>query len=114
MALPNPNIFGPATLAMSQGITAFMTFLPSISDVRKASASEDIDLVADVRMGEIAASTLTLGVGLIASSLTGSPAPTVIAVLVCVILIGLYESILQADRPMEPKRIIKTRIEDYA
>lgn len=105
MSLPNPNVFGPATLAMSQGISAFMTFVPNISEIRKADPVNNPDIAADVRMGEIAAATLTMGVGLIASSLTGSPAPTVISLIVCVILIALFESVLKADHPMENRRM---------
>ncbi len=99
--LPDPNIFGPATLAMSQGIGAFMTFLPKISEIRAAHPSTNPDIAADVRMGEVAASTLTLGVGLVASSLTGSPVPAFVALIVCIVLITLFESILRADHPLE-------------
>lgn len=103
MPLPNPDVFGPATLAVTQGITAFNSMLPKISEVRKNHPADNPDFAADVRMGEIAASALTLGVGCIASSLTGSPAPTIVAALTCLVLIILYESTLRANRPLEPQ-----------
>jgi hypothetical protein len=52
-------------------------------------------------MGEIAATALTLGVGVIASSLTGSSVPAITALLVSALLVALYESTLRMDRPME-------------
>lgn len=100
--MPNPEILGPTSLAITQGVGAFMAFLPRLSDVRKASLS-DVDMVGDVRLGEIAATALTVGMGAIVSSLTGSPVPTVIAVLVCAILVCIYETALQTN--MVPGRV---------
>lgn len=99
----SPELIGPSTLALSQGISAFMTFLPSLSDVRKANPGEDVSMAADVRLGEVAAVALTVGVGAVASSLTGSPVPAVVAVTVSILMLCVYESTLRADRPMEPK-----------
>lgn len=101
--LPNPAIFGPATLSVTQGITAFNTFLPKLSEVRKANPQDNPDIAADVRMGEVAGCALTLGIGIIASSLTGSPAPTVSALIICFVLVTLYESTLHSNKPFEPK-----------
>lgn len=91
---PNPNIFGPATLCISQSIGAFTTFLPNFTEVRKADPTDNPDVVNDVRMGEVAAVTLALGVGAVASSLTGSPVPAVVALVTCIVLITLYEAAL--------------------
>lgn len=98
----DPSVIGPATLGVTQGISAFTTFLPKLSDVRKAGPT-DIDIAADVRLGEVAAVTLTIGIGVITSSLTGSPVPAYTALLMCLVLVCLYESTLRADRPFEPK-----------
>jgi len=99
-----PEVIGPATLGVTQGIGAFTTFLPRLSDVRKADPNTDTDIAADVRLGEIAAVTATLGIGIITSSLTGSPVPAYTAVAMSAILVCLYECTLRADRPLEPKR----------
>lgn len=104
--VPNPDIFGPATLAVTQGVSAFNAFLPRFSDVRKNHPESNPDFAADVRMGEVAAVTVTLGIGMIASSLTGSSMPALTALTVCIILVCLYESTLRADRPMEPKTLV--------
>ncbi|HET7414768.1 MAG TPA: hypothetical protein VFI97_03630 [Arthrobacter sp.] len=91
---PNPAIFGPASLCVTQGISAFTAFLPHFTEVRKADPSANPDVVTDVRMGEIAAVTLTLGVGVIASSLTGSPVPAVVSAITAAVLVTLYEAAL--------------------
>jgi flagellar basal body L-ring protein FlgH len=101
----DPAIVGPASLAISQGINSFSQFLPKLSDVRRANINDNPDVAADVRMGEIAAVTLTVGVGAIVSSLTGSSAPAVVSVLVAGTLVCVYEATLRADRPMEPRTI---------
>jgi hypothetical protein len=102
-ALPNPNILGPATLSVTQGITAFNSFLPKLTDIRKANPIDNPDVAGDVRMGEIAAVAITIGTGLMVSSLSGSSIPTVTAVLMCGVLICIYESALRMDLPLNPK-----------
>ena len=98
-----PELIGPATLGVTQGITAFTTFLPRLSEVRKADPVVDPAMAADVRLGEIAAVTLTVGIGVITSSLTGSPVPAYTALAMSLVLVALYECTLRADRPLEPK-----------
>jgi hypothetical protein len=101
----NANTFGPAMLGVTSGITTFTVFLPKISEVRRAHPQDNPDIAADVRIGEVAASTLTLGVGVIASSLTGSPVPTVTAAVMVLVMIILYESTLRSNRPLEPRTL---------
>lgn len=85
---------------MTQSIGAFTTFLPPLTEVRKKS-QEDKEFAGDVRLGEIAAAGLTIGVGTIVSGLTGSSAPILVSILMAVGLIVLYESTLRANRPLE-------------
>lgn len=99
----NADVIGPATLAITQGVGAFTTFLPRLADIRRADVSEDVGLAADVRLGEVAAVALTVGIGTITSSLTGSSVPVFVAVIVSFSLVMLYECTLRANRPMEPK-----------
>lgn len=98
------EIIGPATLSISQGIAAFFTFLPRLSEVRKATPEENPELAADVRIGEVAATAVCVGVGVITSSLTGSPVPAFVAVVVALVLIGVYETTLNTD-PVERKTV---------
>lgn len=99
----DPSVIGPATLAVSQGVSAFTTFLPKISDVRKVDPANNPDVAADVRMGEVAAVALTVGIGAIASGLTGSNVPVLTSLVVSAALVLIYESTLRADKPFEPK-----------
>jgi hypothetical protein len=100
--LPDPGIYGASILGVTQGFSAFVAFLPSLADIRKSSLA-DIDMAADVRMGEVAACAVTIGIGVVSSSLTGSPVPALTAVLVSFLLVFMYESTLKAERPFEPK-----------
>lgn len=96
-------MFGPASLAVGQTVSAFSSFLPPLSQVRKATA-ENSEMIGDVRLGEIAAVTVSLGTGAIASSLTGSPVPILAGAVMALVLVCLYETALRADRPLEPNR----------
>jgi len=100
--MPNPNMFGPASMVLSQTISSFQSMLPTISSVRKASP-DDPDMAGDVRLGEIAASALSIGVGAIASSLLGDPLPVLISSFIALTLIIIYEQALRRNRPMDPK-----------
>lgn len=93
---------GIAVLAITQGVSAFQNYLPPLADVRKGDLN-DSQFVGDVRMGEVAAVALTVGIGTIVSSLTGDPTPVYVAVLVSAGLVFMYESTLRKDRPMERK-----------
>lgn len=97
------DMFGPAMLGVSAGIQAFQSMLPRITDIRKET-TDNSSFAADVRLGEVAASTLTIGVGIIASSLTQSVIPVYTSMLMAIILIAIYESTLRADRPFENAR----------
>lgn len=102
--MANPNALGPASLAAGQALSSFTTFLPRLSDVRKAR-SDDPGMIGDVRLGEIAASAVTLGIGVIASSLSGSNAPMIAAIIVAGILISVYEAALRGDDLFSPKEV---------
>lgn len=81
-------------LSVTQSVAVFTALLPPFSDVRKANPA-DRDARADVRLGEAAASALVIGIGIMASGLTGTPAPAVASVVCALVLVGLYESVLQ-------------------
>lgn len=92
----SPETIGPATLALTQSVGLFQTFLPKFSEIQRGSIS-DTGLASDVRMGELAASTLALGIGAMTSSLVGSPVPMLISVVSIVGLITLYETALRHE-----------------
>lgn len=92
----DPGLIGPSTLALTQAVGSFNAFLPKLADIRKAHPDQDPSFTNDVRTGEVAAVALTVGVGAVVSSLTGSPVPTVVAVVAAVGLVLMYETTLRA------------------
>lgn len=93
---------GAATIAMGQAVGAFQFFLPKLSEVRRAS-NDDADMAGDVRMGEVAASALCIGIGAMVSSLSGSAYPAIVSVAVMLVIIALYETALRGNKPLNPK-----------
>lgn len=92
----DPNVIGPATLSMTQALALFQNFLPRFAEVRLADPDKNPDVIRDVRMGELAAVLMTLGIGGMTSALTGSQVPAVIAFATCVGMVALYEYALSA------------------
>lgn len=88
-------VIGAATLSMTQALSLFQSFLPRFSEISAADPSKDPATVRDVRMGELAAVMMTLGIGGMTSALTGSSVPAVVAGITCMGLIGVYEYALR-------------------
>jgi hypothetical protein len=97
----DPGLIGPSTLAITQGLSSMQAFLPKLSDVRRADPKVQVDIAADVRLGIIAMGAMTVGTGVIVSSLTGSSVPALTGVVVTVMVAVMYESALNANRPFE-------------
>lgn len=100
MPVNDPVTLSVTTVAITTAVGAFYQMLPPISEVRKRSASEP-EFAADVRVGEVAASAIALGIGAIASSLSGSPTPVLVSGIFALGFVFLYESTLRGDRPLE-------------
>lgn len=96
----DPIALSVATVAISTSMGAFYQMLPPISTVRKNSVN-DPGFAADVRVGEIAAASIAVGVGAVTSSLAGSAVPIVTSLVMAAGLILLYESTLRSNRPLE-------------
>jgi hypothetical protein len=54
-------------------------------------------MVQDVRMGEVAALAVCIGIGAVASSITGSSVPVFVSIFVGVLLMALYEAALRSQ-----------------
>lgn len=91
---------GAAVLAATQGMTAFYQFMPRIADVRKADVG-DPTTRGDVRMGEFAATGVTLGTGIIVSAVTKNKLPLLIAGVTVAGFVFLYEMALRGNRLFE-------------
>ena len=99
--MANSEALGAATIALGQTVGAFQFFLPRLSDVRKAGPN-DADMIGDVRMGEVAAGALCIGIGAMVSSLSGSAVPVVVSILTAAAMMCVYESALRGDKPFNP------------
>ena len=97
----DPGIIGPATMSITQSLSLFQGFLPRFTDIRKENPLGNPEFVKDVRMGELAASLLTIGIGAMMSALTGSSVPAVLALITVIGLVTLYESALKSNAVVE-------------
>lgn len=102
MAISDPITLSVTTMAVTTSLGAFYQMLPPISEVRKRSAG-DPEFAADVRMGEVMASSIAIGIGGIASSLSGSPTPALVSVIFAASLVFLYEITLRNEHPLEAR-----------
>lgn len=93
MSSPRAEI-GSASLSISQAVVAFSAFLPNFIEVGKADKEE---IANEVRLGETAAVAIALGIGGLLSWLSQSAIPFVVALLMCAMLVGLYETALLKD-----------------
>lgn len=94
-------ILSLALTSATQAATAFPNFIPSFSEIRRSDPERNDRLAGDVRMGEVAAITMTMGVATIATSLTGSMIPMLAGAFMSLIMVILYEYALTHDRPFE-------------
>lgn len=78
----------------------FSTMMPKLSEIR-ANQEAGSSTAADTRTGEIAASTLIIGVGAISAYFAKDGAPLYLAVLIVVLMVAVYEWTLRANRPFE-------------
>lgn len=104
--MPNANAYGPASVVLGTAVSSFIQILPPLADVRKAS-KDDPNVAGDVRLGEVAAATIAIGVGAISSSLLGDPTPVFVAAIMALALICIWETALRGDRPLDPPRAIQ-------
>lgn len=93
--MPNPEALGPASITLGTATSAFMGFLPKFSDIRRAEP-DDEGMKKDVWLGQVAAAAVAIGTGLIVSSLSGSPVPAFVAVLMTVVLAWCYQSAMRS------------------
>lgn len=89
------SVLGPASISLGSTTSAFIAFLPSFTEVRRA-APDDEGMTKDIRLGQIAAVAVAMGTAVIVSSLSGSPAPVVAAAVMCVVLILCYQNARKA------------------
>lgn len=89
-----------STLALSQTMASYATFMPPLREVRQAGPN-DASMRGDVRLGQIAAGALSLGVALVLANMTGSTLPVTAAVAVALIIAIVYEAARRGERLLE-------------
>jgi hypothetical protein len=90
---PSAQAASAILLSVSQSVVVFTALLPPFAEVRKGSKA-DPNMRDDVRLGELAASALVIGIGVIASGVADSPAPAMASVVCALALVALYETVL--------------------
>jgi hypothetical protein len=93
--MPNPEALGPASISVGTATSAFAGFMPRFSDIRRADPGDE-GMRKDIRLGAIAATAVGMGTGIIVSSVSGSPVPTVVAAIMCLILVWCYGNAMKA------------------
>jgi len=81
-------------LSVTTSVGVFTSLLPPFGEVRKSVGNPD--MVNDVRMGELAAGSLVVTIGLIASSMVKNPTPAMVSIVFAGALVCMYESVLAA------------------
>ncbi len=92
--MPNPEALGSASLAVGQTVGSFSVFLPRFSEVRQASPGDE-GTRKDVRLGQVAAFTVSVGIGLILSQISGQPEPAMVSLVMALVIVALYEKALR-------------------
>lgn len=93
--MPKPEALGPASISIGTATSAFMGFLPSFTEVRRSSP-DDVGMQKDLRLGQIAATAVAVGTGIIVSYMSGSSVPVVVSILMSVLLIWCYQNARKA------------------
>lgn len=94
------SIMAAATVSLGQSVSAYSFFLPPLREVRQAPV-HDSTMRGDVRMGQVAAGIVSVGVGVMLSYLVGSAIPLAVAVLTAVMVAVIYETALGGERIFE-------------
>lgn len=91
----SPEMVGVVTLSLTQAVSVFNAFLPPLTDVRRSSMG-DRSALLDVRVGEIAAAAMVLGIGAVLSTLVGNHRPLLVSMAGALGMIGVYEFTLRS------------------
>jgi len=89
-------LIGVSTLAITQSFTVFNSFLPPLTDVRRMSP-DNVSQVMDIRVGEIAAASLVVGIGGALCYMMKRHEPMLFAMLAAAGLVSIYEFALRTN-----------------
>lgn len=86
----NSTAVAVSGIAIGQTITAYQLFLPPLQEVRRANVGSDRAMVHDVYLGQMAAGAVSIGVGAMLATVTGSRFPVYTSVFIALIIAASY------------------------
>jgi hypothetical protein len=86
----NSTAVAVSGIAIGQTITAYQLFLPPLQEVRRADPAVNRAVVHDVYLGQAAAGAVSIGVGAMLASVTGSRFPVYTSVFIAFIIAASY------------------------
>ena len=92
----SPELISLAMLALTQSVTVFHQFLPPLTEIKHYDKSNRMES-SDVRLGEFASVALTVGIGAVMSTLSGTTEPLMISVIAAAGLVAIYEYALKVS-----------------
>lgn len=90
MAQADAGVITAATVTIGQTVAAYSYFLPPLREVRQ-SDSNDPTMRGDVLLGQVAAGSVAMSVGVLLTWLTGSSVPTYTTLFIAVVLSVIYQ-----------------------
>jgi hypothetical protein len=96
----DPGGLSSASIAIGQTVFTYSYFMPPLRDVRKADRG-DPDMRGDVLLGQLAAGSVSMSVGMMLTWMTGSRAPVMTTLFIAFVIGVLYQYALNGTRVME-------------
>lgn len=87
--MADPGAVSVSAIAIGQTVVAYQFFLPRLQEVRRADPG-DPGVRGDVLLGQVGAGAVSLAVGIMLASLSGSPVPVWATLFVAAIIAGVY------------------------
>lgn len=83
-------------LAGIQGVAVFTALLPEVLEVKRADPEKHPHVVEALRIAEFTATAITVSVATLVSVLSGTVMPVVVALMICAVIMGIYEVLLRS------------------
>lgn len=88
--MADANAISASVVSIGQVVVAYQFFMPRLGEVRRAEP-DDANMRTDVLLGQLSAGALTIAVGVMLASLTGSAMPAYVAVCIALVIAVAYQ-----------------------
>ncbi len=88
--MADPGALSSASIAIGQTVFTYSYFMPPLREVRKSS-KDDPDMRGDVLLGQIAAGSVSMAVGMMLTWMTGSKAPVYTTLFIAAVIGIIYQ-----------------------